>query len=69
MLGTFVALDLVLFFVFFETVLVPMYVVIMLWGGTGRRAAAYKFILYTLLGSGLLLVRAAWSARRRARST
>jgi NADH-quinone oxidoreductase subunit M len=55
MLGTFVALDLVLFFVFFETVLVPMYVVIMLWGGTGRRAAATKFILYTLLGSGLLL--------------
>lgn len=55
MLGTFTALDLVLFFVFFETVLVPMYVVIMLWGGTGRRAAATKFILYTLLGSGLLL--------------
>ncbi|MFG2087817.1 NuoM family protein [Spirillospora sp. NPDC048824] len=55
MLGTFTALDLVLFFVFFETVLIPMYVVIMLWGGTGRRAAAYKFILYTLLGSGLLL--------------
>ncbi|MFA1549401.1 NuoM family protein [Actinomadura chokoriensis] len=55
MLGTFVALDLVLFFVFFETVLVPMYAVIMLWGGTGRRAAASKFILYTLLGSGLLL--------------
>lgn len=55
LLGTFVALDLVLFFVFFEVVLIPMYVVIMLWGGTGRRAAAYKFILYTLLGSGLLL--------------
>ncbi|WP_347813326.1 NADH-quinone oxidoreductase subunit M [Actinomadura sp. KC345] len=55
MLGTFTALDLVLFFVFFETVLIPMYVVIMLWGGAGRRAAAYKFILYTLLGSGLLL--------------
>ncbi|WP_341770217.1 NADH-quinone oxidoreductase subunit M [Actinomadura darangshiensis] len=55
MLGTFVALDLVLFFVFFETVLIPMYVVIMLWGGAGRRAAAFKFILYTLLGSGLLL--------------
>ncbi|MFG1850836.1 NuoM family protein [Actinomadura geliboluensis] len=55
MLGTFTALDLVLFFVFFETVLVPMYVVIMLWGGAGRRAAATKFILYTLLGSGLLL--------------
>lgn len=55
MLGTFVALDLVLFFVFFETVLIPMYVVIMLWGGEGRRAAAHKFILYTLLGSGFLL--------------
>jgi NADH-quinone oxidoreductase subunit M len=56
MLGTFVALDLVLFFVFFEVVLIPMYVVILLWGGPGRRAAAYKFILYTLLGSGVLLV-------------
>ncbi|REE98073.1 NADH dehydrogenase subunit M [Thermomonospora umbrina] len=56
MLGTFVALDLMLFFVFFEVVLIPMYVVIMLWGGPERRAAAYKFILYTLLGSGVLLV-------------
>lgn len=56
MLGTFVALDLMLFFVFFEVVLIPMYVVILLWGGAGRRAAAYKFILYTLLGSGVLLV-------------
>ncbi|WP_433252539.1 complex I subunit 4 family protein [Actinomadura nitritigenes] len=55
LIGTFTALDLVLFFVFFETVLIPMYVVIMLWGGDGRRAAATKFILYTLLGSGLLL--------------
>ncbi len=55
LLGTFVALDLVLFFVFFEVVLIPMYLVIILWGGPGRRAAAYKFILYTLLGSGLLL--------------
>ncbi|MQA96239.1 MAG: NADH-quinone oxidoreductase subunit M [Streptosporangiales bacterium] len=56
MLGTFVALDLLLFFVFFEVVLIPMYFVIAVWGGDGRRAAAYKFILYTLLGSGLLLV-------------
>ncbi|WP_433329507.1 complex I subunit 4 family protein [Spirillospora sp. CA-294931] len=56
MLGTFVALDLVLFFVFFEVVLIPMYVVIVRWGGAGRRAAGYKFILYTLLGSALLLV-------------
>ncbi|WP_041440217.1 MULTISPECIES: complex I subunit 4 family protein [Thermomonospora] len=55
MLGTFVALDLLLFFVFFEVVLIPMYLVIALWGGAGRRAAAWKFILYTLLGSGLLL--------------
>ncbi|MGH8867410.1 MAG: complex I subunit 4 family protein [Actinomycetes bacterium] len=56
MLGTFVALDLLLFFVFFEIVLVPMYAVIAIWGGAGRRAAAYKFILYTLLGSALMLV-------------
>jgi NADH-quinone oxidoreductase subunit M len=56
MLGTFVALDMLLFFVFFEVVLIPMYFVIANWGGPGRRAAAYKFILYTLLGSGVLLV-------------
>jgi NADH-quinone oxidoreductase subunit M len=56
LIGTFVALDLVLFFVFFEVVLVPMYIVIALWGGAERRHAAYKFILYTLFGSGLLLV-------------
>ncbi|WP_146778812.1 NADH-quinone oxidoreductase subunit M [Actinomadura craniellae] len=56
MLGTFVALDLLLFFVLFEVVLIPMYAVIAIWGGPGRRRAAYKFILYTLLGSGALLV-------------
>jgi NADH-quinone oxidoreductase subunit M len=61
MLGTFVSLDLVLFFVFFEVVLIPMYFVIAHWGGSPgsrerARAAAYKFILYTLLGSGFLLV-------------
>ena len=55
LVGTFVALDMVLFFVFFEVVLIPMYVVIARWGGPGRRAAATKFVLYTLLGSGLLL--------------
>jgi NADH-quinone oxidoreductase subunit M len=54
--GTFLALDLVLFFVFFEVVLLPMYAVIAFWGGAGRRAAARKFVLYTLLGSVLLLV-------------
>ncbi|MGI5161716.1 complex I subunit 4 family protein [Microbispora sp. CA-102843] len=56
MIGTFLALDLLLFFVFFEVVLVPMYFVIALWGGAGRRAAAVKFILYTLLGSAVLLI-------------
>lgn len=56
MLGTFVALDLLVFFLFFELVLVPMYAVVSGWGGPGRGAAARQFILYTLLGSGLLLV-------------
>ncbi|WP_308250887.1 complex I subunit 4 family protein [Nonomuraea rhizosphaerae] len=61
MIGTFLALDLLLFFVFFEIVLIPMYFLIAVWGGAGRRAASIKFILYTLLGSvvmllGLLLV-------------
>ncbi|MGA5580289.1 complex I subunit 4 family protein [Streptomyces thermodiastaticus] len=60
-LATFTALDLVLFFLAFETVLVPMYFLIARWGGEGRRAAAWRFVLYTLLGSvvmllGLLLV-------------
>src|SRR5690606_13896936 len=56
MIGTFRALDLLLFFVFIEVVLVPMYFVIAIWGGADRRAAAVKFILYTLLGSALLLI-------------
>ena len=55
-LGVFLALDLVLFFVFFEVVLLPMYAVIAGWGGPDRRAAARKFVLYTLFGSVLLLV-------------
>jgi NADH-quinone oxidoreductase subunit M len=55
-LGVFLALDLVLFFVFFEVVLLPMYVVIAAWGGSARRHAARKFVLYTLSGSVLLLV-------------
>jgi NADH-quinone oxidoreductase subunit M len=56
MIGTFLALDLLLFFVFFEIVLIPMYFVIAVWGGKERRAAAVKFILYTLLGSAVLLL-------------
>jgi NADH-quinone oxidoreductase subunit M len=55
-LGTFLALDLVLFFLFFEVVLLPMYAVIAGWGGDERRAAARKFVLYTLFGSVLLLL-------------
>jgi NADH-quinone oxidoreductase subunit M len=56
MLGTFVALDLILFFIFFETVLVPMYFLIAYWGAEDRARAAYKFILYTLLGSAVMLL-------------
>src|SRR5690606_9725026 len=56
MIGTFLALDLLLFFVFFEIVLVPMYFLIAIWGGEGRRAAAIKFILYTPLGSVVMLL-------------
>jgi NADH-quinone oxidoreductase subunit M len=55
-LGTFLAADLIVFFVFFEIVLIPMYFLINVWGGPGRRVAAVKFILYTLLGSALMLV-------------
>ncbi|MFD8210391.1 NuoM family protein [Streptomyces sp. NPDC059695] len=55
-LATFAVLDLVLFFLAFETVLIPMYFLIARWGGEGRRAAAWKFILYTLLGSVVMLL-------------
>ncbi len=55
-LGTFLALDLILFFLFFEVVLLPMYAVIIGWGGDDRRRAARKFVLYTLFGSVLLLL-------------
>jgi NADH-quinone oxidoreductase subunit M len=56
LLGVFLSLDLVLFFVFFEIVLLPMYAIIAGWGGPARRAAARKFLLYTLFGSMLLLI-------------
>jgi NADH-quinone oxidoreductase subunit M len=55
-LGTFLALDLVLFFLFFEVVLLPMYAVIAGWGGEERRQAARKFVLYTIFGSVILLL-------------
>jgi NADH-quinone oxidoreductase subunit M len=54
--GVFAALDAVLFYVFFEASLIPMYIVIGVWGGTNRVYAAIKFFLYTLLGSLLMLV-------------
>jgi NADH-quinone oxidoreductase subunit M len=56
MLATFVALDLLLFFVAFELVLAPMWFIIAGWGGEGRRAAANKFILVTLTGSAFMLL-------------
>jgi len=56
LLGTFLAQDLLLFFVFFEVVLAPMYFVIAVWGSTGRERAATTFILYTVLGSVVMLL-------------
>jgi len=56
MVGTFLAQDLILFFVFFEVVLLPMYFMIGVWGGENRQYAAIKFFLFTLFGSALMLV-------------
>ena len=56
MIGTFVAQDMVLFFVFFEVVLLPMFFMIAVWGGPNRKYASLKFFLYTLFGSALMLV-------------
>ena len=54
--GTFVAQDLILFFVFFEVVLLPMYFMIGVWGGEERQYASLKFFLYTLFGSAFMLL-------------
>jgi NADH-quinone oxidoreductase subunit M len=56
MLSTFAVLDLILFFLAFEIVLVPMYFMIQRWGSEGRGPAAFRFILYTMLGSALMLL-------------
>ena len=56
MLGVFLALDLFLFYIFWEIVLVPMYLIIGIWGGANRIYATIKFVLYTLVGSLLMLV-------------
>src|SRR5258708_545095 len=55
MLGTFLALDLFVFYVFWELMLIPMYVMIGVWGGTNRIRSAIKFFLYTMFGSVLML--------------
>ena len=56
MMGTFISLDLILFFVFWEVVLVPMYFMIAVWGGPNRNYASVKFFLYTLFGSAFMLL-------------
>jgi NADH-quinone oxidoreductase subunit M len=56
MIGVFCALDIVVFYVFFEAGLIPMFLIIGVWGGARRVYASYKFFLYTLLGSVLMLV-------------
>jgi NADH-quinone oxidoreductase subunit M len=56
MIGVFVALDGLLFYVFFEATLIPMYIIVGVWGGPNRVYAAFKFFLYTLMGSLLTLI-------------
>ena len=56
MLGVFMALDLVLFYLFFEAGLIPMFLIIGIWGGKNRIYASFKFFLYTFLGSVLMLI-------------
>jgi len=60
MIGVFAAQDLFLFYIFFEAGLIPMYLIIGIWGGQNRIYAAYKFFLYTLLGSVLMLIAMFW---------
>jgi NADH-quinone oxidoreductase subunit M len=56
MVGMFCALDMLVFYIFFEGVLIPMFIIIGVWGGARRVYAAFKFFLYTLLGSVLMLI-------------
>ncbi|MBK6801095.1 MAG: NADH-quinone oxidoreductase subunit M [Novosphingobium sp.] len=60
MIGVFAAQDLLLFYIFFEAGLIPMYLIIGIWGGAERIYASYKFFLYTLLGSVLMLIAMLW---------
>ncbi|MES3108686.1 NADH-quinone oxidoreductase subunit M [Sphingomonas aurantiaca] len=63
MIGTFAAQDLFLFYVFFEAGLIPMYLIIGIWGGANRIYASYKFFLYTLLGSVLMFIAMLYMAK------
>ena len=60
MIGVFAAQDMFLFYIFFEAGLIPMYLIIGVWGGDNRIYASYKFFLYTLLGSVLMLIAMMW---------
>jgi len=63
MIGVFAAQDIFLFYIFFEAGLIPMYLIIGIWGGQNRIYAAYKFFLYTLFGSVLMLIAMLWMVR------
>ncbi|AHE56359.1 NADH-quinone oxidoreductase subunit M [Sphingomonas sanxanigenens] len=63
MIGVFVAQDIFLFYIMFEAGLIPMYLIIGIWGGARRIYASYKFFLYTLLGSVLMLIAMLWMTR------
>ena len=63
MIGVFAAQDLFLFYIFFEAGLIPMYLIIGIWGGAERIYASYKFFLYTLLGSIVMLIAMIWMAQ------
>ena len=60
MIGVFAAQDMFLFYIFFEAGLIPMYLIIGVWGGDNRIYASYKFFLYTLLGSVVMLIAMMW---------
>ncbi|WP_221791838.1 NADH-quinone oxidoreductase subunit M [Aquisediminimonas sediminicola] len=64
MVGVFAAQDLFLFYIFFEAGLIPMYLIIGIWGGANRIYASYKFFLYTLFGSVLMLIAMMWMAQQ-----
>jgi NADH-quinone oxidoreductase subunit M len=66
MIGVFAAQDLYLFYIFFEAGLIPMYLIIGVWGGAERIYASYKFFLYTLLGSIVMLIAMIWMAQQAA---